>query len=115
VSLLQWVLIGLTLLLVGWMLLKRRGDITAEEARRWVENGALLLDVRTATEFSAGHLPSARNVPVGELQRKLNEIGAKDRPIVVYCLSGSRSAMAKRLLQSAGFQKIANLGSMSRW
>lgn len=112
----QWVLLALTVLLVGWMIFKRRGDIAPDEAKRWVENeGALLLDVRTAAEFAAGHLPKAKNIPVGELEAKLAEIGSKDRAIVVYCQSGSRSAVAQSILRRAGFQRIANLGAMARW
>jgi rhodanese-related sulfurtransferase len=60
-------------------------------------------------------LPDAENVPVAELGHKLDRIGAKDRPIVVYCRSGARSAVAKSILESGGFQKVANLGAMSRW
>lgn len=111
----QWVLLALTVVLVGWMIAKRRGDVSPDEAKRWVEEGALLLDVRTAAEFAAGHLPKAKNVPVAELEHQLAELGSKDRAIVVYCQSGSRSALAKSVLKAAGFQKIANLGAMARW
>ena len=111
----QWAVLGLMGLGIGWMLLVRRGDVSPEDARRLVGEGALLLDVRTVAEFSSGHLPNAMNVPLGELDAKLRELGAKDRAIVVYCLSGTRSAMAKRALERAGFQKVVNLGAMSRW
>lgn len=108
-------MLGLVVALVVRAILKVRGDIAPDEAHRWVEDGALLLDVRTPGEFSAGHLPDARNVPVAELGRRLDELGTRDRPIVVYCRSGARSAVAKSVLLRAGFEKVANLGGMSRW
>jgi len=102
-------------LLVLWTVLKRRGDTSPEEARKLVADGALLLDVRTEGEFSSGHLPKATNIPLHELGAKLDKLGSKERAIVVYCLSGSRSSAAARVLRGAGFAKVANLGSMSRW
>ncbi len=111
----QWTLLGLTGLILLWMLLKRRGDVTPEAAKKLVSDGALLLDVRTAAEFSMGHLPGAVNIPLDQLGSRLGKLEPKDRAIVVYCLSGSRSAAAKGALKSAGFEKVANLGAMSRW
>lgn len=111
----QWALLAAIVLLVVFMLLKRRGDVTPEEAKRLVEGGARLLDVRTTAEFSSGHLPGAQNVPLGELGSKLEGLGDKDKDVIVYCLSGTRSAAAARLLKNAGFSKVRNLGAMSRW
>ena len=73
--------------------------------------GATLLDVRTPGEFQVDPLPRAVNVPLGELGRRLGSLGAADAPIVVYCRSGSRSAMAKTLLRRAGFPKVLDLGA----
>ena len=98
-----------------FMLSRRQGDVTGEDARKLVAAGAGLLDVRTAGEFRSGHVPGAVNIPVQELPRRLNDVGAKDRPVVVYCLSGARSAQAKRLLESGGFTQVHDLGPMSRW
>ncbi len=104
------------LMLVVWMFLQRRGGIAPAEARRLVkEEGARLLDVRSAGEFASGHLEGAKNVPVHELADRLGELGPKDGSVVVYCASGARSASATKLLRSAGFAKVANLGAMSRW
>jgi phage shock protein E len=111
----QWtllVLIGLLVLFVFW---KRRGDISVPDARALIQEGALLLDVRTQAEFSAGHLPDAKNVPLAQLEHELQKLGPKGRAIVVYCLSGARSAVAAGVLKRAGFEKVKNLGAMSRW
>ena len=111
----QWALLGLMTALIVWMLLKRRGDISAEDAKKQVSDGALLLDVRTTGEFSAGHLPNALNIPLSELSARLEKLEPKDRTIIVYCLSGTRSASAVGALKRAGFEKVSNLGAMSRW
>ncbi len=69
---------------------------------------AFLLDVRTATEFAAGHIPGAVNVPVDELRARLSEV-PRDRPVVTYCQVGQRGYLATRILLSAGY-KVSNLG-----
>jgi phage shock protein E len=92
------------------------GTLSSAEARKWVSEGARLLDVRSAGEYAAGHIEGALNIPVQELPTRVAELGRdKARPIVVYCQSGMRSAHAKRLLEQAGFAKVGNLGAMSRW
>jgi rhodanese-related sulfurtransferase len=82
--------------------------------RQLVEQGALLLDVRTHTEFHEGHVPRAHNIPVQELAARLHEVGPTSRPVVVYCRSGGRSAAATQLLRQAGYQ-VKDLGPMSAW
>lgn len=89
--------------------------MTGEEARRLVEAGARLLDVRTAGEYRAGHLPGAVHIPLQELERRMKEAGPRDGTVVAYCLSGARSAHAKRLLLAHGFTRVHDLGAMSRW
>lgn len=77
---------------------------------------ALTLDVRTAEEFADAHVPGARNIPVQELQQRLAELGDnKHQPIIVYCRSGARSALAARLLSQLGFTSVKDIGAMSNW
>jgi phage shock protein E len=86
-----------------------------EQLRRIAEalqQGAKLVDVRTTMEFSSGHLPNAVNLPLGSLNPTAKELGAKDRPVVVYCASGARSAHAAKLLRGAGFNTVLDLGPM---
>jgi rhodanese-related sulfurtransferase len=66
-----------------------------------------LLDVRTAEEFAAGHLPGARNIPVDELRARLGELPRGGR-ILAYCQVGQRGYLATRILLQAGFD-VANL------
>lgn len=71
-----------------------------------------LVDVRSPQEYAYGHVTGAVNIPVQELQQRLNEL-PRDLPIMLYCRSGSRSGMALQLLQAAGFTEVYNIGSLS--
>ena len=100
---------------VAFILFRPRGDVTTVDAHRLVANGALLLDVRTPEEFSAGHIQGALNIPVQVLEQRMSELGRQDRDIVVYCRSGNRSARAKQMLNAAGYASVHDLGAMSAW
>jgi hydroxyacylglutathione hydrolase len=74
-----------------------------------------LLDVRSPSEWDAGHLPGARYRFLGELPQKLKNLD-RDKPVVVYCASGYRSSLAASLLQANGFSKVQNVpGSYAAW
>jgi len=105
----------LAVLAVGYLVFMRGGDLTSSDARRLIEGGARLVDVRTPEEFVAGHISGAVNIPVQDLDRRMGEIEPKDRAIVVYCRSGNRSGRAARMLRSAGYLAVHDLGAMSRW
>lgn len=89
--------------------------ISGEEARKLVAGGATLLDVRSLEEFSGRHLNGAVSIPVQELSGRMSELGDKTDDIVVYCQSGNRSAMAKRLLEANGFTSVHDLGGIGQW
>lgn len=78
-----------------------------------IQAGASVIDVRSPREFSSGAYPKARNIPLDSLSGRLTKLGAKDRPIVVYCASGSRSAQAASILRAAGFTDVLNAGGLS--
>jgi len=82
------------------------------DVRQLVRCGARLLDVRTPAEFAEEHVPGATNIPVQELQERLGELGATDRPLVVYCRSGARSARATALLRAHGFNAVHDVGGL---
>ena len=90
-------------------------QVSVEEAKSLVRQGAVLLDVRTVSEYESGHIEGAINIPVHELTSRMFELADKSRPIVVYCRSGRRSSRAKQLLEDGGFQQVENLGGMYRW
>lgn len=101
---------------VAFLLFRNAGRVDGAQAKELVSAGALLLDVRTAAEFGTGHLPGAKNIPVSELGGRLGEVGtSKTRAVVVYCASGTRSAVARSVLKRAGHEAVFNLGPMTRW
>jgi rhodanese-related sulfurtransferase len=81
------------------------------------QQGALLLDVREPEEFSAIHAPNAKLIPLGQLSTRMQEIAEyKDKPIVVICRSGRRSAIAVSQLQAAGYTQVSNVkGGIKEW
>jgi rhodanese-related sulfurtransferase len=78
---------------------------------------ALVVDVREADEFSAGHLPEARNIPLAKLADRISEIEKyKDKPLIVACASGMRSAKGCGELGKLGFTKVYSLaGGVDAW
>ncbi len=68
----------------------------------------VLLDVRTAAEFSKGNIETAINIPVDEIRNRLNEID-KNKQIYIYCEAGLRGYLAQRILKQNGFDKVSNL------
>ncbi len=72
--------------------------------------GALLVDVRSAAEFSSGNAPGTVNIPLQELGSRLGEI-PKSAPVVLCCASGTRSGMAKLVLMKNGYQNVYNVGT----
>ena len=91
-------------------------QMTADELADQIASGDVnVVDVRGAAEWEAGHLPGVPNVPVGYLAERLAELPA-DRPLVVHCQGGARSAIAASLLQAQGVQSVVNLtGGYQEW
>ncbi len=91
--------------------------IPAAQARELVKGGGLLVDVRSPGEYEAGHLEGAVNLPLATLEEavKAPALRAAERDLVVYCRSGHRSAQAAARLKRAGFTRVFDLGSLSRW
>ncbi|WP_373892752.1 rhodanese-like domain-containing protein [Virgibacillus natechei] len=76
---------------------------------------AQMIDVREPQEFDKGHILGARNIPVTQMKQRLVEI-RKDKPVYLYCQSGSRSARAAQLLHKKGYQDISQLkGGFKKW
>lgn len=92
-------------------------SVGAMEAVRLMNQGALVLDVRSQAEFDSGHIREARHVPqdqVGASAETLKKY--KDKVIVAYCESGMRSGAAARVLRTLGFAKTVNLrGGLQAW
>jgi phage shock protein E len=78
-----------------------------------VQQGAIILDVRSKAEFSGGHIKGAINIPVNVLNNHLGQLKDKNKTIITCCASGMRSASAKSILQSHGYQNVYNGGGWS--
>jgi rhodanese-related sulfurtransferase len=76
----------------------------------YLKGGALLIDVRSPSEFSLGHHPESLNVPLLELEKKIATMD-KSRMVVLCCASGMRSGMALGILKRHGFKQVVNAGA----
>lgn len=107
----------ITILLISIFMLTACGNtyrtIASNEAMSLIDNGAIIIDVRTAEEYNEGHIANAINIPVDNI----SEITySKDDKIIVYCASGVRSAIAAKTLVDAGYNNVYNLdGGLINW
>lgn len=108
------VLIAMIVGFVGLQVWQARSRISSEQARALVEEGAVLIDVRSPGEYAGGHVEGALNIPVGELG-STQKLPGPDTTIVLYCASGMRSARAKSFLSKKGYSNVHDLGPMSAW
>ncbi|TVR33817.1 MAG: rhodanese-like domain-containing protein [Spirochaetaceae bacterium] len=74
----------------------------------------LLVDVRTAAEFHAGHIPGAINIPYDQIAAGLADRPA-DRVLVLYCRTGRRSGIALNELRQLGYTQVVDFGGINRW
>lgn len=88
-------------------------SVDAEHVKTLVADGARVIDVRTPGEFASGHVNGAINIPVQSLASRLNDVGPKDKPVVLYCRSGARSGSAASMLKQAGWTEVVDVGPMS--
>jgi rhodanese-related sulfurtransferase len=98
-------------------LLDRTERITAGSVAEQLASSEspLLVDVRSTGEWDQGHIDAAVNVPLSQLRDRLDELPS-DRPLVVHCAGGYRSAIAVSLLRREGFRQVADLvGGLAAW
>lgn len=69
-----------------------------------VKEGAIIIDVRTKSEFQAGHIEGSQNIPVDQIKKEAQRLKALNKTIVTVCRSGNRSAVAKSTLTTAGVE-----------
>ena len=80
-------------------------EVGRDEARKLIDEGAQLVDVRADHEWEVGRIAGATHLPLPELPQRLGEID-KDRPVVLYCRGGNRSSMATEALTDAGYDAV---------
>ncbi len=102
-------------IVVAFLLIRRVGVISVKEAQAYLKNGAMVIDVRTAGEFVAGHLPVAVNLPLNEIETSLSRrVEDKNRVLLLHCQSGARSSAARKKLIALGCPNVFNMGSYAR-
>jgi len=111
----HYLLIGFAALILLLFVVKRLRQVSSSKARELLAKNALVIDVRSSDEFATDHVKGAVNLPLEQVQRRIASIEENhSRPILVHCLSGTRSAMACRILRGLGYSEVHNLGSLGR-
>ncbi len=91
--------------------------LSATQAVRLMNQGALVLDLRGKESYDAGHIGDARNVPAAELESQAESLKKwRDKSVITYCDNGASGANAARTLTKLGFTKVFNLqGGLNAW
>ena len=88
-------------------------DITPQELQALQQSGTQVIDVREDWEYGSGHIPGARNIPLGTLPDQASTLQG---PLVIVCASGGRSAQAAQYLAENGVEQVSNLlGGTGGW
>ena len=74
----------------------------------------VLVDVRTPSEYSSGHMPTAINIPYGKIAAS-PPTADTSALVIVYCASGGRAALATKTLQGLGYTRVVDFGAIGRW
>ena len=93
------------------------GDIDPTEVKQKIDRGDdfVLIDVREPHEYQICNIPQAKLIPLGEVQKRMNELNTSDE-IVMHCKAGTRSAKAVEMLKQAGFKRVRNMkGGILAW
>lgn len=111
------VIVFIAVVLIGFGLLRRflfgsPSVVSAARVQAALDEGAMVVDVRTPEEFAAGHYPGARNIPLDEIVARRDEVGKPSEVVVLYCASGNRSGQAVALLRRYGFVNLINGGGL---
>ena len=102
------VLLGVVIAYFAWRLLNP--ILVRRRLPALLEAGAQVVDVRGPGEFAAGHFASSANIPLQEIGVRAGDLD-RNRPVIVCCASGTRSAMAAFRLRRLGFSRVVNAGS----
>lgn len=90
-------------------------ELSDSDARAYIKQGALVVDVRTVEEFREKHLPGVTNIPLAELKQRLpGIITNRSAVVLLHCQSGGRSGKAEAQLRDLGYTNAFNIGSFAR-
>lgn len=85
----------------------------SESVKEYMDKGAVIIDVRTVGEFREGHIKNSKNIPLDNIFSKVNEIKRLEKPVIVCCRSGMRSAQAASILKNSGINVMNGGGWQS--
>ncbi len=91
---------------------ENRSFIQTNEIEDLIRNGTKIFDVRTPDEYAESHYEGAVNIPLSEIESRIDEFGPKDEPIIVYCRSGNRAELARTILEENGYTNVYNAGGL---
>lgn len=87
-----------------------RNDIKKEDIKKYIEQGAIIIDVRSPQEYKEGHIEGAICIPEYDIKNKIKDkVASKDELIVLYCSTGHRSKRAQIKLEKLGYTNVYNL------
>lgn len=90
--------------------------VTSDEVIELLKEDAILIDVRSESEYNEGHIPNAILLNVSDIEDKIKDISSDyDQGIIVYCRSGNRSAKAAKTLIAMGYHNVYDLGGINNW
>lgn len=102
-------------IIAAFFIFRRTGLVSVKDAQEYLKQGALVIDVRSAGEFVAGHLPVAVNLPLSEIETNWSRrIKDKNQVVLLHCASGARSGVARRKLIALGCPNTYNMGGYAR-
>jgi phage shock protein E len=104
----DYILLGIIAAYFGWRILN--AFLVRRRLPSLLNEGAQIVDVRGPGEFGAGHAANSVNIPLPEIRERAGDLD-RNRPVIVCCASGTRSAMAAARLRRLGFSRVVNAGS----
>ena len=104
----DYILLGIIAAYFGWRILN--AFLVRRRLPSLLNEGAQIVDVRGPGEFAAGHAANSVNIPLQQIGERASELDP-ERPVIVCCASGTRSAMAAHRLRRLGFNRVVNAGS----
>lgn len=84
------------------------------DLKQLVQEGAIIIDVRTPKEYSSGHIKNSVNIPVDEIEVNFQKLPSMSTPVITCCASGVRSGKAVGILKSNGYTNVYNGGSWNQ-
>lgn len=109
-------LLVLSVIVAALLLLKIfLSGISSGRAIDFIRQGAVLIDVRSETEFNSGSIETAVNIPYDRISESIaSVVQEKHTPVLLFCHSGSRAALARQSLNKAGYTNVYSIGTVTR-